>query len=104
MRQKLQASSQILEGLALEDMELVKTGAKQLNELSSEEKWRISKDPLYGQYSDEFQRNTGEMIKAAENHNLDQAALKWMAATMNCIDCHRFARNILLADQFGEKP
>jgi len=96
MRAKLSASEKILEGLALEDLELVQQGAQSLHQMSSAEKWRVSKDATYRQFSEEFQRNTGELARAAENDNLDLAALKWFATTMNCIECHRFVRNNLM--------
>jgi len=96
MRLKLTASEKILEGLILENHKLVHQGAQSLHKISSTEKWRVSNDPLYRQFSDEFQRNTGELAKAAEDHDLDQAALKWFAATMNCIECHKFVRNNLV--------
>lgn len=99
MRQKLQASSRILEGLATEDMELVAAGAREMNRMSTAEKWRVSNSALYRQFSEDFQRNTADLIKAAEDKNLDKSALKWIAATMNCIDCHRFVRNDLITEE-----
>lgn len=96
MRLKLSASEKILEGLTLENFDLVQQGAESLHQMSSVEKWRVSNDAMYRQFSDEFQRNTGELVKAAKDHNLDQAALKWFATTMNCVECHRFVRNNLM--------
>ncbi|WP_437229874.1 hypothetical protein SH661x_001667 [Planctomicrobium sp. SH661] len=96
MRLKLSASEKILEGLSLEDMDLVQSGADSLNKMSTAEKWRVSNDAMYRQFSEEFQRNTSELAKAAGNDNLDQAALKWFATTMSCIECHRYVRNNLV--------
>lgn len=96
MRLKLAASSKILEGLAVEDMELVEEGAKTLNEMSGEEKFRVHTDVLYRQFSTDFQQTTKELVAAAKDRNLDRAALKWMDATMGCIECHRYVRTILL--------
>lgn len=97
MRVKLDASGQVLEGLAMEDFALIKEGARKLNEMSTAEKWRVTNDALYRNFSDDFQRVTGELVKAAEDENLDRAALKWMDVTMNCIECHRYARGIMIA-------
>jgi hypothetical protein len=94
MRRKLDASSKILEGLAVEDMALIKEGARQLDELSSAEKWRVSADPLYRQHSAEFREVVQQLIKASDERNLDRAALKWMDATMSCIECHRCVRGM----------
>ncbi len=102
MRLKLKASGQILEGLAVEDYGLIQTGARQLNRMSQAEKWRVSNDPIYRQFSSDFQRITEMLVEAAEKNNLDQAALKWMDATMSCIECHRYARGMMIAG--GGRP
>lgn len=98
MRKKLAASNQILEGLCTEDAALVLEGAQALNEMSTSERWRVSNDPMYRQFSGEFRETTQQLVNAAEKKNMDRAALKWMDATMNCIDCHRFVRGIRIAD------
>lgn len=97
MRMKLSASSMILEGLAIEDFGLIKQGATKLNEMSTAEKWRVSNDALYRNFSGDFQRVTKDLVKAAEDENLDRAALKWVDATMGCIECHRYARGMFIA-------
>lgn len=97
MRLKLEASGKILEGLAVEDFGLIKEGATQLHEMSGAEKWRVTNDALYRNFSGDFQRVTKELMEAAEKENLDRAALKWMDATLSCIECHRYARGILIA-------
>ncbi len=98
MRQKLLASNMILEGLATEDMSLVKQGATQLNKMSQVEQWRVHNDVMYKQFSGEFQRVTQALKRAAEDDNIDQAALQWMGATMTCIECHRYVRNELVVE------
>lgn len=99
MRLKLEASNQVLEGLCIDDSELVKEGAVQLHEMSSSERWRVSKDTMYRQFSGEFREITQQLIDAADDQNMDRAALKWMDATMSCIECHRFVRGIMIADE-----
>lgn len=96
MRMKLDASSRILEGLAIEDLSLVREGARNLAEMSRAEKWRVSTDPLYRQHSADFQEIVAQLEKAAEEKNPDRAALKWMDATMSCLECHRYVRGMHL--------
>ncbi len=103
MRKKLEASNKILEGLTTEDMALVREGARTLNKMSLSAKWRAHNDVMYKQFSSEFQRVTKDLAQAADDDNLDQAALKWMGATMGCIECHRFVRNTLIVDLKGTK-
>ena len=97
MRVKLDASGKILEGLAVEDFALIKEGAVKLSQMSTAEKWRVTNDALYRNHSSEFARITKELADAANDENLDRAALKWMDATMSCIECHRYARGIFIA-------
>lgn len=96
MRKKLEASNDILEGLTTDDTDLIEKGAKKLAELSAAEEWRISKDAMYKQFSDEFTRNAEKLVEAAKEKNIDRAALRWMDTTMSCIECHRFVRNVLV--------
>ncbi|MFG0334625.1 MAG: hypothetical protein ACF8TS_14815 [Maioricimonas sp. JB049] len=99
MRRKLAASSKILEGLVIEDTRLIREGAQTLNEMSAAEKWRVSNDVMYRQFSAEFRRITQKLDEAAREGNLDQATLKWIDATMSCMECHRFVRGMLITNQ-----
>lgn len=94
MRKKLGAADMVLEGLVLEDDTLVKQGATALNEMSKAERWRVLNDPLYRQFSADYQRLTQQLIDAAEKKNFDQAALRWIDVTLSCMECHRFVRGV----------
>lgn len=97
MRKKLEACDQVLEGLVTEDGPMVVAGAKALNELSSAEKWRVSNDLMYRQFSEEFTRTTKKLQAAAEKENFDDVALKWIDATMSCVECHKWVRGMRVA-------
>lgn len=99
MHKKLEASNKILEGLVMEDTDLIQEGAAVLSEMSAAEKWRVSNDAMYQQFSKEFQRTAAKLVEAAKEKNLDRAALRWMDTTMSCIECHRFVRNELVVGQ-----
>jgi len=99
MRKKLDASNQILEGLVTEDAKMIAVGAQTLNEMSTAEKWRISNDVVYGQFSEEFQRSTKKLKQAAEKGNFDDVALKWIDTTMGCVECHKWVRGMRIADK-----
>jgi hypothetical protein len=99
MRAKLKASSQILEGLCLEDFDAIQKGAETLKSMSNEERWRVSNDAMYRQQSAEFRDAIENVLTAAkEKKNLDSAALAWTKATLSCIECHRWVRNTLVAE------
>lgn len=99
MRKKLDACNQVLEGLVTEDGKMVATGASTLNEMSNAEKWRVSNDLVYRQFSEEFQRSTKKLRAAAEKENFDDVALKWIDTTMSCVECHKWVRGMRVAKQ-----
>jgi hypothetical protein len=93
MRKKLESSSTILEGLAVEDSELIVRGAKELLQLSKVEKWKVFIDSEYREYSDDFRTNVRKLEEAAGKGNFDNAALQWFDAMKGCIECHQHVRN-----------
>lgn len=97
MRLKLDHTQKIVEGLALEDFDLISKHAKEIGELSKHEKWRVYQTPEYGIYSADFQRITEGLVEAADDENLDGAALAYVEMTLSCVKCHKYTRNIRLA-------
>lgn len=97
MRKKLAAAQDILEGLTTEDFEMIEQGAKLLKSLANEADFQISKDSMYVQHSNEFQNLADKLEKAAKANSLDKASLHYVNLTMNCIECHRFVRDVLVA-------
>jgi hypothetical protein len=102
MRQKLTASSEVLEGLCTEDFALIEKGAKSLRAMSDAEKWRVSNDAMYRQHSAEFRSGVDKLLKAAKDKKIDSAALAWTKTTLNCIECHRWVKAMLITDK-GKK-
>lgn len=92
MREKLGHSQSVLEGLALEDFELVANHARRLGAMSKEMGWRAFDNPDYAQHSDNFRRSVDALAKAATDRNLDGATLAYFKVTMCCIECHKFVR------------
>jgi len=104
MRVKLAFSNRVLEGLCTEDSKMVAEAAAGLNRMSVAERWRVSTDPMYRQFSREFTRTTQQLQDAAKEKNMDRAALKWVSATMSCIECHNYVRGIRIAGESGTSP
>jgi len=98
MRAKLDASNKVLEGLVTEDHDLIREGAQKLNEMTTAERWRVKNDVMYREFSSDFRRTTQQLVDAAEKNNVDQAALRWMDATMSCIECHRYVRGMRVTE------
>jgi hypothetical protein len=98
MRQKLQASTLILEGLCTEDLERIQQGTETLLKMSHEEQWRVSNDVMYRRYSREFVSAVEELKKEAEDGDMDGTSMSWVNVTMKCLKCHEWVRNTVLAD------
>ncbi|MBS0260781.1 MAG: hypothetical protein JSS02_02395 [Planctomycetes bacterium] len=99
MRKKLEASQNILEGLAVEDFDMIATGARQLKTTSAAAEFMVVNDPMYAQHADEFRRIADKLEKSAKEKRLDGATLAYVDMTMSCVECHKFVRNILLAEK-----
>lgn len=98
MRQKLDSSAFVLEGLLTENYQLIEKGAKRMNEMSRLEKWRVSNDIMYRHHSEDFQSRVEKLIKTAKEENSDAAALAYFDMTMSCVECHKWVRRVLIAD------
>jgi hypothetical protein len=98
MRQKLQASNLILEGLCTEDLKMVTDGAATLMKMSQQEKWRVSNDMLYRRYSREFVNAVEELDQEAKDNDMDGTSMAWVNVTMKCLKCHEWVRNTIIAD------
>jgi hypothetical protein len=98
MRQKMQASNLILEGLCMDDMKTVSSGTQTLLKMPSEAKWRVTNDMMYRRYSNEFVQAVEELQKEAEENDIDGASMAWVNVTMKCLKCHKWVRNTVLAE------
>jgi cytochrome c556 len=97
MRDKLELSQRVLEGLATEDYDLIIAKATRLSAMSKEADWRVFENPDYDQQSLTFRRHVNSLVKAAKDKNLDAATLAYVRVTMSCVDCHKLVRGKLVA-------
>jgi cytochrome c556 len=97
MREKLELSQRVLEGVATEDYELIIAKGTRLSAMSQEVDWRVFENPDYDQQSTVFRRHVDSLVKAARNKDLDAATLAYVRVTMSCVDCHRLVRGKLVA-------
>jgi cytochrome c556 len=101
MRDKLELSQRVLEGLATEDFDLIIAKGTRLNAMSQEADWRLFENPDYDQQSVVFRRHVNSLVKAAKDRNLDAATLGYVRMTMSCVDCHKLVRGKLVASAGG---
>src|SRR6185295_2906605 len=97
MRAKLNHSQKALEGLALEDFDMISKHSQQMSLLTLAENWQVLETPDYLEQSKEFRRAVDSMTEAARKKNLDGAALAYVQATTQCIQCHKYVRGIRMA-------
>jgi cytochrome c556 len=97
MRDKLELSQKVLEGLAMEDYDLISAKAQKLSAMSREAPWQVFENPDYAQHSITFRRNADSLVRAAREKNLDAATLAYVRMTMSCVDCHKFVRGKVVA-------
>lgn len=93
MRKKLAASSTILEGLTVEDPDLIHDGATALLEMSRAEAWNVLLDEEYRDHSRDFRTAVKKLDQAAGDKNFDNALLQWLDAVKGCVECHRHVRD-----------
>jgi cytochrome c556 len=93
MRIKLTHSQDVLEGLAVEDFDLIDRGAQQLSLTSEDASWQVLQTEDYARMSADFRRSCDRLRAAARGKNLDGAALAWMEVTMKCVQCHKYIRD-----------
>lgn len=97
MRDKLELSQRILEGLANEDFDLMIAKGTRLSAMSQEAGWQAFENPEYADHSVTFRKNVDALVRAAKNKNLDGATLAYVRITINCVECHKFVRGKLVA-------
>jgi hypothetical protein len=105
MRPKLEHSKAVLEGLALENFELIDKNARALKDLSEAAEWKVSPNVTYLRYSIEVQRLADELIEQARRKNIDGATLAYLQLTMTCVNCHKYVRqNNIISTSLHGRP
>ena len=97
MHMKLEFSKKVLEGLTLENYEMIVKNAQNLKKLSEAAEWEVPTIPNAGEYivfTSEFQRLTDELVKKGREKNIDGATLAYLRLTMNCVNCHKYVRQL----------
>jgi cytochrome c556 len=97
MRDKLELSQKVLEGLATEDYDLLVAKGLKLSSMTKQASWRMFENPDYEQQSVIFRRHVDALVTAGRDKNLDAATLAYVRMTMSCIDCHKLVRGKLVA-------
>lgn len=89
MRTKLDSSKEVLEGLVVEDFELIQKGTQKMIEMSNATEWQLVEGPVFAQQSAAFRNAAKDVLNYAKKENLDGASLSYLHLTMTCIACHK---------------
>jgi hypothetical protein len=92
MHRKLEHSQKVLEGIVLEDFDLIEKNARTLSLLSQAAEWQILPSAEYKKHSEQFRRTTEVLGKAAREKSVDGSALAYVQLTLNCVECHKYVR------------
>lgn len=92
MRLKLEYAQKVLEGIALEDFELIAFNAGKLKAISQSADWEFRRSAEYQRHTGDFVRQAEALIKAAERKNVDAATVAYFQLTASCVSCHRHLR------------
>ncbi|MCA9015091.1 MAG: hypothetical protein KDA77_07135 [Planctomycetaceae bacterium] len=99
MREKLTSSQQVLEGLMVEDYDLMQKGAQKMIEMSNATEWQVIEGPIFARQSEEFRSAAKQVIKFAKEKNIDGASLSYLHLTMTCIACHKKVNKVLISER-----
>jgi cytochrome c556 len=97
MRDKLELSQKVLEGVTTEDWDLVIAKGTKLSAMTEQADWRVFENPNYDQQSKAFKQHVDSLVNAAKKKDLDAATLAYVRMTMSCVDCHKAVRGKIVA-------
>jgi hypothetical protein len=92
MKKKLTQAQKLLEGLAIQDFDKIKSASDELAALRRQAAWMANKTLEYELLSNDFQRNIESAQRAATSKNIDASALAYIEMTMTCVKCHKHVK------------
>jgi cytochrome c556 len=93
MQKKLEYSEKILAGLTTADFEAIGKSARSMNALTQMEKWVRSGIPAYRDQLRIFQSANEQLIRMADDKQLDGATLAYVQLALSCVNCHKVIRD-----------
>lgn len=94
MRQKLDHSQGLLEGLVLENFDIIERNANDLRILSDLSSWNVLRTPEYQRLSTTFRDTADRLSRSALNESLEGATLAYVELTLQCVECHTHVRGV----------
>lgn len=92
MRQKLTHSQNVLEGLTLENYDLIITNGIKMFNMSQSTQWQLRSTDRYKKYSAEYSDRVAAMIDAAREKKINAARDAYCRSLQSCYDCHKYCQ------------
>lgn len=92
MRQKLEATHGLLEGIVREDFTMIQKHAETLDNISKATTWHKQDDQSFLVRAKTFQNSVTFLSEQARAKNLEGVAIGYMRVTLDCMQCHNFVR------------
>jgi len=89
MRNKLNFTQNILEGLTMAEFGLISHGIDELEGVLDAEQWVTIDNEDYRLLVDEFRTTVRRLRTASETKNIEATALRFYEMSTRCIDCHQ---------------
>ena len=94
MQRKLQFANNLLQALILEDFDAMDRNSERLQRLSEASNWNVIRTHEYTRHNSEFRRAVDALERAAQEKDLDAAALAYAEMTFKCVQCHKYVRGV----------
>lgn len=93
MRVKMKRADGILEGLAQGDFNAIKVNAQTMQRFGRMERWARVKSEEYQTHLRAFDQANRDLIRQADEQNLEGATLAFFQLTTSCVQCHQVVRD-----------
>ena len=97
MREKLAHAQKILEAVVTSDWISLETHSRELERLTNDPRWTVSKYPEYARHSVAFVRAVQALHAAAAQRDLEETPKAYIEVTLQCVDCHRYLARARIA-------
>jgi len=92
MRQKLTYSQKVIEGLTLENYDLIITNGIKMFNMSQNTQWRVRSTEEYKKYSADYTDRVSAMIDAAREKKIAAAREAYCSSLQACYGCHKYCQ------------
>ena len=92
MKKKLDYSQNILAGITAEDFDKIADNARAMKGLGKFEAFVRGRNVAYTRQLQAFEDINDEIIRQADNDNVEGVALAFTQLTVNCVNCHKVLR------------